>query len=90
MYIESVLAEKIEKPEAAGAAGGVEITGHLGDVMKESAKIALTVSKNILSHLDSENKFFQKNRIHLHFPEVCFYLHEKINFEYWKRNYYYS
>lgn len=71
LYIETVLADKLEKPDAPP---NVEITGHLGDVMKESVKIALTVSKNFLSNIDPDNKFFYKNRVHLHFPEVSFNL----------------
>lgn len=67
MYLEAVVAEKIEKPEGTV---GIEITGHLGDVMKESVKIALTVSRNFLASQEPDNKFLQQYRIHLHFPEV--------------------
>lgn len=37
----------------------MELTGHLGDVMKESAKIALTVARNYLYKTDQNNKFLQ-------------------------------
>lgn len=67
LYIESVRLLKVEKSDSGG---GVEITGHLGDVMKESTKIALTVAKNYLSKVDSQNEYLIKNHIHLHFPEV--------------------
>lgn len=67
LYLEAVLAEKVEKPEGSV---GIEITGHLGDVMKESVKIALTVSRNFLARKEPDNKFLHQNRIHLHFPEV--------------------
>ncbi|KAK7595172.1 hypothetical protein V9T40_001605 [Parthenolecanium corni] len=66
LYLEAVLAEKVEKPEGSV---GIEITGHLGDVMKESVKIALTVSRNFLARKEPDNKFLHQNRIHLHFPE---------------------
>lgn len=69
LYLEAVVAEKIEKPEGST---GIEITGHLGDVMKESVKIALTVSKNFLSSQEPDNQFLKQHRVHLHFPEVSF------------------
>lgn len=37
--------------------GTLELTGHLGDVMKESARIALTVARNYLMVNDPDNKF---------------------------------
>ena len=37
---------------------GVIVTGQLGDVMKESAKIAFTYAKNFLTKVDAGNKFF--------------------------------
>jgi ATP-dependent Lon protease len=47
----------------------LELTGHLGDVMKESAKIALTVARNYLYKTDQNNKFLQTSHLHLHVPE---------------------
>ncbi|XP_063244437.1 lon protease homolog, mitochondrial-like isoform X2 [Bacillus rossius redtenbacheri] len=49
--------------------GSLELTGHLGDVMKESAKIALTVARNFMSQHDSQNTFLNTSHIHLHVPE---------------------
>lgn len=49
--------------------GSLELTGHLGDVMKESAKIALTVARNYLHKADPSNKFLQSGHLHLHVPE---------------------
>ncbi|XP_075979278.1 lon protease homolog, mitochondrial isoform X2 [Anticarsia gemmatalis] len=49
--------------------GSLELTGHLGDVMKESAKIALTVARNYLSTYYPDNKFLNTSHIHLHVPE---------------------
>lgn len=68
LYIESTKLPSIEKPDATG---GVEVTGHLGDVMKESVKIALSVAKNYLAKIDPKNDFLIKNHIHVHFPEVA-------------------
>ncbi|XP_060526434.1 lon protease homolog, mitochondrial isoform X2 [Cylas formicarius] len=49
--------------------GSLELTGHLGDVMKESAKIALTVARNFLVQNDPQNKFLLSSHLHLHVPE---------------------
>jgi len=49
--------------------GKLQLTGRLGDVMKESAQIALSlVRERAKKHRISEEKF-RKNDIHLHFPE---------------------
>lgn len=40
-------------------AGSLHLTGHLGDVMKESAQIALTVSRNFLQDYDDSNSFLE-------------------------------
>ncbi|XP_049702637.2 lon protease homolog, mitochondrial isoform X2 [Helicoverpa armigera] len=49
--------------------GSMELTGHLGDVMKESARIALTVARNYMTQYYPENKFLNTSHIHLHVPE---------------------
>ena len=69
LYIESIKTESIKKEDGSPS---IELTGHLGDVMKESVKIALTVSKNYLSVVEPENTFLHQNRIHVHFPEVSY------------------
>lgn len=61
--------EPDDKKPAAG--GSLEITGHLGDVMKESARIALTVARNYLNQHDPTNKFLDTAHLHLHVPQVC-------------------
>jgi ATP-dependent Lon protease len=49
--------------------GKLQLTGHLGDVMKESAQIALSlVRERAKKHKIPEDKF-RKSDIHLHFPE---------------------
>lgn len=45
------------------------MTGHLGDVMKESSQIALTVARNFLNKNDPSNTFLDSSHIHLHVPE---------------------
>uniref|UniRef100_A0A4W3IJ61 Lon protease homolog, mitochondrial n=1 Tax=Callorhinchus milii TaxID=7868 RepID=A0A4W3IJ61_CALMI len=49
--------------------GSLELTGQLGDVMKESAKIAYTFSKAFLHEKDTSNDFLTRSHIHLHVPE---------------------
>ncbi len=49
---------------------GIKITGQLGDVMKESASIAMTwVRSYALSNKIKDLEFFNKNTIHMHIPE---------------------
>ncbi len=45
------------------------VTGQLGDVMKESVKIAYTYARRFLLQREPENKFFNSHQIHLHVPE---------------------
>ncbi|XP_026727617.1 lon protease homolog, mitochondrial isoform X1 [Trichoplusia ni] len=49
--------------------GSLELTGHLGDVMKESARIALTVARNYMGVCHPDNKFLNISHLHLHVPE---------------------
>lgn len=51
--------------------GHLEITGNLGDVMKESAKAAMTYVRSIASMMDIDAKFYKENDIHIHFPEAA-------------------
>ncbi|MCO5547620.1 hypothetical protein L7F22_001071 [Adiantum nelumboides] len=48
--------------------GALQLTGQLGDVMKESASIAHTVSRAILRERDPSNPFFKNTSLHLHVP----------------------
>lgn len=45
------------------------LTGKLGDVMKESAMIAISYVKSQAKNLGIEMEAFEKNTIHIHFPE---------------------
>lgn len=49
--------------------GGIIITGQLGDVMKESAQIAIDYVKAHAKEFKIDPKFFEKNDIHIHVPE---------------------
>ena len=49
--------------------GGVIMTGKLGDVMKESAQIAVDYVKAHANEYKIDPKFFEKNDIHIHVPE---------------------
>ncbi|XP_039434416.1 lon protease homolog, mitochondrial isoform X2 [Culex pipiens pallens] len=71
LYIETAKRKLIEAPkkEAAVSDGSLELTGHLGDVMKESARIALTVARNFIRKSDQDNNFLESSHIHLHVPE---------------------
>ncbi len=49
--------------------GVVEITGSLGDVMKESAKIAVSYVRSIAKRYNINPDFYEKRDIHIHAPE---------------------
>ena len=49
--------------------GNLVLTGNLGDVIKESAKIALSYVKTQADKYDIEEDFFEKHDIHIHMPE---------------------
>jgi ATP-dependent Lon protease len=49
--------------------GNLAITGNLGDVMKESATIALEYIKSHADSLDIDNAVFDKWNVHMHVPE---------------------
>lgn len=60
---------KIEAATMEGS-GKIEITGCLGDVMTESAKVAVSLCRRLSDKLEIENREFYKNRdIHIHAPE---------------------
>ena len=49
--------------------GQMQLTGNLGQVMKESASIALSFIKAHAQALDLDPEVFGKNNIHIHVPE---------------------
>lgn len=49
--------------------GILKLTGQLGDVMKESASIALSYVRSIASEYGVKPEWFEKHDIHIHCPE---------------------
>lgn len=49
--------------------GKIETTGSLGDVMKESARIAVSYIRSIAKQLGIPADFYKTKDIHIHFPE---------------------
>lgn len=49
--------------------GKLQLTGKLGDVMKESAQIALTYVRSIAKECGIEQEYFYKHDFHIHVPE---------------------
>ena len=49
--------------------GKIELTGSLGDVMKESAKIAVSYCRKIADEYGIDKEFYEKKDIHTHAPE---------------------
>ena len=49
--------------------GELKMTGQMGDVMKESAQIALTYVRSIAAVYGVPDEYFEKHDLHLHIPE---------------------
>lgn len=49
--------------------GEIQLTGQLGDVMKESAQAGLSYIRSVSNEYQIPKKFFQENDIHIHIPE---------------------
>lgn len=49
--------------------GKVELTGSLGDVMKESAKIAVSLTRSIAAKYGIDSDFYKNKDIHVNAPE---------------------
>ncbi len=54
---------------ALDGTGKIETTGSLGDVMKESSKIAVTYVRSVADKYGIDKEFFTKKDIHIHAPE---------------------
>ena len=59
----------IETSLSKGKAGKLTLTGNLGDVMKESAVIALEYVKAHINALNVDYRIFEQWNIHIHVPE---------------------
>mmetsp|Transcript_13202 Transcript_13202/g.46246 ORF Transcript_13202/g.46246 Transcript_13202/m.46246 type:complete len:924 (+) Transcript_13202:98-2869(+) len=62
LFIECLQVSTAEK-------GNLQMTGKMGEVMKESAEISYSVARKFLSRASPENNFLEKNIVHLHIPE---------------------
>lgn len=65
MYIESIL----QAPLRPSTRPGLEITGNLKSVMKESTTIAHSFAKSFMAREFPDNHFFDKAKMHLHVPD---------------------
>ncbi len=54
---------------ALDGTGKIETTGSLGDVMKESSKIAVTYVRSVADKYGIDKDFFTKKDMHIHAPE---------------------
>lgn len=54
---------------ALDGSGKIELTGSLGDVMKESARAAISYIRFHAEELGIEHDFYKTKDIHIHFPE---------------------
>lgn len=65
LYIETILENALSRDSRAG----LETTGSLKSVMKESTSVAYSFAKSVLARQFPDNRFFQHARLHLHCPE---------------------
>ena len=65
LYVETIL----ETALSYHSRPGLERTGNLKAVMKESTVIAYSFAKGLMARKFPENKFFDKARVHMHCPE---------------------
>ena len=65
LYVETIL----ETALSYHSRPGLERTGNLKAVMKESTIIAYSFAKGLMARKFPENKFFDKARVHMHCPE---------------------
>lgn len=65
LYVESILENALH----AASRPGLERTGNLKNVMKESTVIAYSFAKSVMAKMFPENKFFENAKLHLHCPE---------------------
>lgn len=54
---------------ALNGTGKIELTGNLGDVMKESAKIAVSYVRSIAESIGIDSEFYKNKDLHIHAPE---------------------
>lgn len=65
LYVESILQQAL----SSSSSPGLETTGNLKTVMKESSQIAYSFVKSLMAREFPDNRFFEKAKLHVHFPE---------------------
>lgn len=70
LFVETSPRRPQEKDSKGDKDGSLEVTGQLGEVMKESARIAYTFARAFLMQQDPGNQYLVTSHIHLHVPEV--------------------
>ena len=75
LYIETSLRKPLRRANSAkkddeSGQGSMELTGNLGDVMKESVRIAYTFAKMFSADMNPSNEFLSEAHVHVHVPEV--------------------
>lgn len=71
LFVETSLRRPPDRDGKGDKDGTLEMTGQLGDVMKESARIAYTFARAFLMQQDPTNDYLVTSHIHLHVPEVA-------------------
>nr|XP_035967810.1 lon protease homolog, mitochondrial [Halichoerus grypus] len=69
LFVETSPRRPGDKDSKGDKDGSLEVTGQLGDVMKESARIAYTFARAFLMQQDPSNDYLVTSHIHLHVPE---------------------
>ncbi|EHB15116.1 Lon protease-like protein, mitochondrial [Heterocephalus glaber] len=69
LFVETSLRRPRDRDSKENKDGSLEVTGQLGDVMKESARIAYTFARAFLLQRDPSNDYLVTSHIHLHVPE---------------------
>ncbi|XP_076465316.1 lon protease homolog, mitochondrial-like [Babylonia areolata] len=69
LYIESVQEEPRQDLSGEKQVGKLDVTGNLGNVMKESIHLAYSFAKTFMSLKFPDNQVLQKANLHLHVPE---------------------
>ena len=65
LYVETAL----RRPQTDKGDGSIELTGHLGDVMKESCRLAYAFARKYLNET-ADNHALDAAHVHVHVPEV--------------------
>ncbi|XP_046541305.1 lon protease homolog, mitochondrial [Equus quagga] len=69
LFVETSLRRPRDSDSKGDKDGSLEVTGQLGEVMKESARIAYTFARAFLMQHDPSNEYLVTSHIHLHVPE---------------------